>query len=159
MLVDFHPRSASLMSESLLTSLKNEITRLARKVVKSDTAILQSNSATHRRHIAELRRRLEVLEREVKQLRRASVPASSPVESKPASDSPIRFQARGLKTHRESLGISAADYARLVGVSGVTIYNWEAGTTRPRAAQLPAIAAARRLGKREALARLEQLSK
>lgn len=147
------------MSESLLTSLKNEITRLARKVVKSDTAMLQSNSVTHRRHIAELRKRLDALEREVKQLRRASAPKASSVESKPASDSPIRFQARGLKTHRESLGISAAAYGRLVGVSAWSIYDWENGTSRPRASQLPAIATVRRLGKREALARLELLSK
>ena len=51
------------------------------------------------------------------------------------------------------------NYAKLVGVSGLTIYNWESGTNRPRASQLPAIAAVRRMGKREALARLEQLSK
>lgn len=146
------------MAESLLTSLKNEITRLARKVVKTDTATLQSNSATHRRHIAELRRRLDSLEREVKQLRRGAT-ASAAVSTKAGAETSFRFQARGLKTHRATLGISAADYGRLVGVAGLTIYKWESGTNRPRAAQLPSIASVRGLGKREALARLEQISK
>jgi hypothetical protein len=44
----------------------------------------------------------------------------------------------------------------LIGVSGLTIYNWESGSTRPRDSQLPAIAAARALGKRDAQARLAE---
>lgn len=147
------------MAETLLTSLKNEIIRLARKVVKTDTATLQSNSSTHRRHIAELRRRLEALEREVKQLRRSPQISAAAVATTADDKTSFRFQARGLKTHRATLGISAADYGRLVGVSGLTIYKWESGANRPRGTQLPAIASVRRLGKREALARLKQTAK
>lgn len=150
------------MAESLLSSLKSEITRLARKTVKSEITSLQSNSATHRRHIAELRRRIDAMDREIKQLRRERahpVPADTKDTNETSSPSTFRFQARGLKTHREMLGISAEKYGRLVGVSEVTIYNWESGTNRPRASQLPAIAAVRKMRKREALARLEQLSK
>ena len=51
--------------------------------------------------------------------------------------------------------MSAADYAELVGVSGLTIYNWEKGKSRPRAAQLEAWGEVRNLGKREAWKRLE----
>lgn len=147
------------MAESLLTSFKNEIVRLARKVVKTDTASLHSNSSAHRRHIAELRRRLASLEREVKQLRRSTRQSPATGTTTSVSASSFRFQARGLKTHRAALGISAADYGRLVGVAGLTIYKWESGTNRPRATQLPAIASVRRLGKREALARLKQTAK
>jgi hypothetical protein len=42
-------------------------------------------------------------------------------------------------------------------VTGHTIYKWEHGTSRPRRAQLSALASIRRLGKTEALARLEQM--
>lgn len=148
------------MAESLLSSLKNEITRLARKVVKSEISPLQSSSATHRRHIAELRRRIDALDREMKQLRKGAVQqASSAAADNSDASVKLRFRAAGLKTHRATLGISAENYAKLVGVSGVTIYNWESGNNRPRPAQLPALAAVRRMGKREALARLEQLSK
>jgi len=53
------------------------------------------------------------------------------------------------------LKLSAADYGKLVGVSGLTIYSWESGKSRPRKAQLAALVAVRGIGKREALAKLE----
>jgi DNA-binding transcriptional regulator YiaG len=68
----------------------------------------------------------------------------------------LRFRKDGLKTHRAKLGLSAKDYGTLVGVSGLTIYHWESGKSKPRRRQLPAIAAVRSLGKREALARLSR---
>ena len=48
--------------------------------------------------------------------------------------------------------------ARLLGVSGQSVYKWELGKARPRARQLEAIAALRGVGKREVNARLEALS-
>ncbi len=68
-----------------------------------------------------------------------------------------RFSRRGLKTHREKVGLSAADYAKLVGVSAQTIYNWERGTSKPRQEQFASLIAVRDLGKREAWKRLELL--
>ena len=50
-----------------------------------------------------------------------------------------------------------ADYAALVGVSAMTIYNWEHGKTKPAKEQLAALVAVRRLGKREAERRWEML--
>lgn len=52
------------------------------------------------------------------------------------------------------VGISAASYAQLVGVSGQTIYHWEQGKARPRAAQLEQLAAVSGLGAREIAERL-----
>ena len=69
----------------------------------------------------------------------------------------IRFSPRWLKGNRERLGISAADYGTLVGVSSLTIYNWEGGKAKPSKNKLAALAAVRGLGKREALKRLEML--
>jgi DNA-binding transcriptional regulator YiaG len=66
----------------------------------------------------------------------------------------IRFRADGLKSHRAKLGLSAKEYGRLVGVSGLTIYNWENGKTRPRSQQLANLATVRGMGKREAMKRL-----
>ena len=60
----------------------------------------------------------------------------------------------GLKTHRKKLGLAAKDYGKLLGVSSLTIYNWEAGKSKPRRSQLPRIVAVRGIGKREALKRL-----
>ena len=68
-----------------------------------------------------------------------------------------RFSPKWLKSNRQRLDLSAADYAKLVGVSSQTIYNWEQGTSKPRQQQVAALAAVRGLGKREALKRLEML--
>ena len=62
-----------------------------------------------------------------------------------------------MKAQRSRLGLSAADYGKLVGVSGLTIYNWEHGKARPRKAQLATLVAARGIGKREALKKLAEL--
>jgi DNA-binding transcriptional regulator YiaG len=45
----------------------------------------------------------------------------------------------------------------LVGVSGLTIYNWEHGKSRPGKENFAALVAVREMGKREALAKLELL--
>lgn len=71
----------------------------------------------------------------------------------------VRFTAKGLLAQRKRLGLSAVDYGKLVGVSGLTIYSWEKGTSRPRKNYLPVLASARQMGKREVKARLEQMSK
>ena len=44
-----------------------------------------------------------------------------------------------------------------MGVSALTVYNWEHQKSRPQKAQLAALVAIRGIGKREALARLELL--
>ena len=63
--------------------------------------------------------------------------------------SKLRFVAKGLKSHRDRLGLSAADYGRLVGVSAQSIYNWETKVAVPRRSMLPRIAQLRGKGKRE----------
>ena len=49
-------------------------------------------------------------------------------------------------------------YGKLVGVSPLTIFNWEKGKNRPQAAQLAALVAVRGIGKREAMQRLKLLA-
>jgi len=65
-----------------------------------------------------------------------------------------RFRASDLRTHRTELGLSAKDYGKLIGVSGLTVYHWEAGKAKPRDQYLSAITAVRGLRKDEALSRL-----
>ena len=65
------------------------------------------------------------------------------------------FSGEQVAAERERLELSAADYGQLVGVSALTIYNWEKGKTKPRQQQLAAWAEVRTLGKRDALMRLE----
>jgi DNA-binding transcriptional regulator YiaG len=62
-----------------------------------------------------------------------------------------------LASWRRRLGLSAVDFGLLMGASSQSIYNWEEGKVRPRTKHLPAIAALRTLGRKEAAARLESL--
>ena len=141
---------------NIASLLKEEITRLARKELRANTESLKKAVASYRSEIAALKRRVETLERQAK--RTAKVVSRLQPEP-PESDAQHRFSAKGLATHRQRLGLSAADYGALLGVSALSVYKWEGGRVHPRASYLPAIAAVRSMGKREAAARLEQLSK
>jgi DNA-binding transcriptional regulator YiaG len=68
-----------------------------------------------------------------------------------------RFSPKWLASHREKIAVSAADYAALVGVSALTVYNWEKGKTKPRAKQLESLAKVRTLKKREAWKQLDAM--
>ena len=81
------------------------------------------------------------------------------VVSTPAveSNGDVRFSARSAKAQRRRTGLSADDYAQLVGVSALTIYNWEHRKSRPRQEQLASLASIRGIGKREAQAKVRLL--
>lgn len=134
--------------------LRDEILRLSRKETRSQVEPTRKVSARQRKDIAELKRQVEQLQRQVALLSRRSLAApATPAES---TTSKVRFTAKGLRTHRERLGLSAGEFGKLVGVSAQSIYNWELEKARPRAEQLSKVAALRGMGKREAQARLEQ---
>jgi DNA-binding transcriptional regulator YiaG len=137
---------------NLSSILKGEITRLARKEVRAELESLKKASAKYRSDIAELKRILADLQ---KQLGRVAKGKAVKAEAAGEANSKVRFSPKGLATKRQKLGLSAADMGKLLGVSAQTVYHWEAGKTRPRASQLPAIANLRRMGKRQVKAALE----
>lgn len=134
--------------------LKEEIIRLARKEIRQELERLKKASSQYRTEITALKRQVASLEKQVARLEKA-VTKSAPSGGAEAKDR-IRFSAKGLAAHRARLGLSAQDAGLLLGVSAQTVYNWEAGKTRPREGQLPAIAALRAMGKRAALAQIAQ---
>jgi DNA-binding transcriptional regulator YiaG len=142
---------------NLAAAIKDEIQRLARKEIKSQTGSTKQAVAQYRREIASLKRQVRTQESKIAFLEsQEKKRLAEPPAAEEAADG-IRFSARSVKAQRMRLGLSAADYAKLVGVSALTIYNWEQGKTRPRQEQLAALVAVRGIGKREALSRLELL--
>ncbi len=137
--------------------LKEEIARVARKELRGETERFKKASAQYRSDIAALKRRVAALEQQLGRVSRQSRKAAAEPETE-APGSKLRFSAKGLATQRKRLGLSAAQVAALLGVSGQSIYKWEDGKARPRASQLPAIATLRTMGKREATARLAALT-
>lgn len=141
----------------LAGALKEEIRRLAKKVVKAETGSTKQAVAQYRREIAGLKRQLRQQEKKIAFLEDRERQRLGQPEAAGDAAEGARFSARSVKAQRKRLGFSAADYAALVGVSPLTIYNWEKGKTRPRPEQLASLVALRGIGKREALARLELL--
>lgn len=140
------------------TMLKSEISRLARRELRGQVNGMKKASAQYRRNIAALKRQVAKLEREVSLLQGKVL--AGPVEPPQEIEGKrVRFAPKAVRSQRERLGLSAADYGKLVGVSAQSVYNWEHDVARPRGEQLRKLVALRAMGKREAQARLEQLGK
>ena len=135
--------------------LKTEISRIAKKESRTQAAVLKKAQATHRAEIADLKRRIASLEAVVRRLGKTPARPATPAKKE---DEPqgLRFRADGFASLRKKFGLSAAQMALLLGVSNQSVYHWETGKSKPRAAQLQAIAAVRKLGKKEVAARLAQ---
>jgi DNA-binding XRE family transcriptional regulator len=143
---------------NIAIAIREEIVRLTRRELKKETAGIKKASTQHRKDIAALKRQVIKLQR-INGLLERNVLAKPIKPPKGMDASRVRFSPKGLQTQRERLGLSAADYAKLAGVSGLSVYNWEKGKARPRKEQVATLAALRGLSKREAAARLEQLNK
>jgi DNA-binding transcriptional regulator YiaG len=137
---------------NIASLLKQEIVRLARKELRAETQRLKQTVQQQRGEVVALKKRIAELERQVaRQGKARRVMDAAKDEGERSS---LRFSAKGFARQRERLGVSAADFARLLGVSAQTVYHWEAGKSRPRRSQLAAIAAVRGLGKRAVAAKL-----
>jgi DNA-binding transcriptional regulator YiaG len=134
--------------------LKAEIARLAKKEAKAATSQLRKASSQYRSDIAKLKKLVGQQAKEMIALRRQQ---QAQPQGDHESDENARFSARSVKAQRKRLGLSALDYGKLVGVSGLTIYSWESGKSRPRKAQLAGFIAVRGIGKREAARKLEEI--
>jgi DNA-binding transcriptional regulator YiaG len=141
---------------NIASVFKGEISRVARKEVRSELLGLKKAAGAHRAEIAALKRRVQALEQALRRSSETSTRIAAVAAAEESSQA-LRFSAKGLASHRQRLGLSAEDCGLLVGASGQSIYNWEAGRARPRARHLPALAALRTLGKKEAAARLASL--
>jgi DNA-binding transcriptional regulator YiaG len=136
--------------------LKEEITRLARKEIRQQIGPLKKTVAEQRRTIASLNRQVAGLTRsqaflqQQEKRRLGEAPKASAAEG-------VRFSPSWVKADRKRLGLSANDYGLLAGVSAQTVYGWEKGKSKPRAAAIAGWANVRGIGKREASRRLELL--
>jgi len=137
--------------------LKSEIARLARREIRHEVQPLRKAGAGYRREIAALKRKIAHLARQAKRLSKSPAVSSATTTTSEATGTPTRFVAKGLRSLRQRLGLSAADLARLIGVSMQSVYNWERKKAVPRRSQVAAIVALRAISKKEAQTRLEQL--
>ena len=163
---------------NLASTLKDEIGRIARSEIRKQTAGTAKAVSQGQRDVAALKRQIEDLQNKLSSLRAQDAPqpkagkktssrkaatkkkAARAASSGSGQKSPrSRFSVKGLKAHRERLGLSADNYGKLIGVSGLSIYNWEQEKARPRESSIAAMMAIRGIGKREVAERLKALAK
>lgn len=142
---------------NIATVLKDEIVRLARKEIRSEVNGFKKASVQYRSEIAALKRRIVTLEQQLSRLGKATT-QSADVKADPDTKTKIRFVAKGFKTLRQRLGLTAEVIGALLDVSAQTIYSWESGKSSPRREQLPKIVMLRGMSKREVISILEKMA-
>jgi len=136
--------------------LKAEIARIAKKELRTETHSMRKAQASFRSDLAALKKHARQLEQAIRTLGRHAQKAqkTTPAPARPDQVPKSRFSAKSLSAQRRRLGLSAEDCGKLIGASGQSVYNWEAGKARPRDSHLLAITALRTLGRRAAVANL-----
>ena len=138
-----------------------EIRRLARKEIRAQVGTTQKSVSKYRSDIADLKRRINDLEKQLARVEkhkpRGGGKSEVSANGEAGRGKRPRFSPKWVSKHREKLGLSAAEYGKLAGVSALTIYNWEKGASSPREKQLNSWGEIRSLGKREARKRLDAM--
>lgn len=172
---------------NLANVLKEEVSRIVQQEVRRQTAEASKAAAQGQREIAALKSQIEKLQNQLAPLRGQEAPkqaVSKKTGRKKAKAAPKaaerkkesgktnrdadaaaaekqalrkRFSAEALKKERERLGLSADNYGRLIGASGLSIYNWEQEKAIPRSSNIEALLQIKGIGKRKAQKILEDL--
>jgi DNA-binding transcriptional regulator YiaG len=142
---------------NIASALKNEISRIARKEVRAETENLKKQSSQYRGQISKLKRQVADLEKMLRDQSKSARMAPAVPTNQLSERGGLRFRSSGFAAHRQRLGLSAAQAGALLGVSGQTVYHWEAGKSKPRASQMSRIDALRKLTKKRAAAAVAQV--
>lgn len=154
----------------LISVLKQEIQRLARKEIKAEMDEARKRMTEQRKTIAEFRRRIEALEKQNTKLakRTAAVAAAAAPEFAAREEAQAqsaeersgygpRFSGESITRLRQKLNLTQAEFAKLAGVSPQSVYQWErkGGKLRLRNATKEALMQMRGMGVREARRQLD----
>ena len=140
---------------------REEIARISRKEAKAAVTPVRKPSIRLRSDVADLKRRMVLMEQTNRQLqsRLAKMDAAQP--SPPPAEAAEKgwISAQGIKSLRKRLGVSQAEFAKLVGVSDQAVYLWESktGMLKLRGDTKAKVFAIRGIGAREAQKRLGEM--
>ena len=138
--------------------LREEIKRLARRSTRADFMRLRKDSAEMRRRVADQRKDIEKLQRDNANLMADAARRLTALPHVPEAEAGrIRISPRIIRSQRKRLGLSRNDFAALIGASPASVFSWESGRAKPRLKVKLALAAVRKLGRREAKRKLELL--
>ncbi len=138
---------------NVMSALKSEISRLARKEAKQVVAPVRKASANYRGLIAGLRKQIDALQNEVAALRRAAPKAEKALAAAQEPQGRFWITGPGVKALRKRLGLTQAHFGKLAGVSVPTVVKWESSKGKAPIRLKAAIArlqAIRKMGKKQA---------
>jgi DNA-binding transcriptional regulator YiaG len=143
--------------------IREEITRLTRKELKQALQIQKTTNTALKKSLAAVKAECAELKREVKAIqKRLPAPPPAPAAPEVADETLKRFRptSKTVKQLRAKLGVSQAELAKLLNVSGQAVYLWERkdGRLQLRSQAKASLFALRAIGKREAKARLGESS-
>ena len=143
---------------NLMKELKSEISRVSRKEAKQVVAPVKKASATYRGLIAGLRKQLDALQKEVAALKKTAPAPAKALATAQAPEGRFWISGKGVKTLRKRMGLTQAQFGKLVGVSVPTVVNWEGaqGKVNLRKAAAGKLQGLRGIGKRQAAEMLGQ---
>ncbi len=137
--------------------MNQEIKRLAKSEAKALIAGIKKDTVRLKKDNASLKRRVAQLERDNKRLGKL---ADQVEKQAPAAEAPKRrLSSRNIKALRKKLKVSQVMFAKLVGVTEQSVYNWEAksGILSFRGDTLEKVLAVRGLSAKAATERLTQI--
>ena len=138
---------------NIMSALKSEISRLARKEAKQVVAPVKKASANYRGLIAGLRKQVAALQSEVAALRRAAPKAEKALAAAQEPQGRFWITGKGVRALRKRLGLTQAQFGKLAGVSVPTVIKWEGAKGKAPIRLKAAIArlqAMRGMGKKQA---------
>jgi len=139
--------------------LREEIQRLAKRQARAELRPVRRDNVRLKKIVADLRRQMAALKRTSRELVKKVTPvvAVKETERATARAAKLRPTSKSLKTLRTRLGLTQAQFGKLLGVSGQAVAQWatKEGRIRMRRATLSTLAGIQNVGKREAWRRLE----
>ena len=145
---------------NIAQALKTEISRISKREAKALSSPTRSTTIQLKKTVADLKARLATLEKSNKELIKQveSLVQAIPM---PVEEPEVKgwISGKGVKSLRKKLGLSQAEFGKLVSVSTGAVVQWESktGMLKLRDATKKAIMAVRGIGKVEARKRLEEI--
>jgi DNA-binding transcriptional regulator YiaG len=142
--------------------LREEVQRLAKRQIKAELSPVKRDNVRLKQTVAELRRQIAALSRTSRELVKKVTPVVASRESVEATENAAKLRptSESLKKLRARLGLTQAQFGKLLGVSGQAVVRWASrdGRIRMRKTTLSALARIQNIGKREAWRRLEGMA-
>jgi DNA-binding transcriptional regulator YiaG len=141
--------------------LKTEIARISRKEIKAAIGEIGKSQAGLRKTVVDLKKRVASLEKENKRLVAGARKQDAFYVEKPseASEKAARLTSKGVRSLRNRLGLTQAEFAKLAGTSTHSVYLWEKkeGPLKLRDKTREALLSIRELGAKEAKTRIDEV--